>query len=284
MDKYLFIDDSGSKEWVTPHTDDFVNNPPERTEQNLNFWRGNYFVLAGVHVDSETLAKINSKINSIKIEYFGTKYVEIKSTWLRNPEKRKRNYLEKFNMTEKKLREFIDLEWYKILEDYKNSIKVQAVVLDKRYYKYREGKYPLELTVVALFDRVEKGDHKECSIVFDQMDDEIRSTQHTQGRVLRIHKKEVAIPSFQNKYSHKISFEKSCNSNMLQIADTVAYNVYRQFLDFGHEWDNSKIDTLPEYSHFEKISDLFYKSSTGQIKGYGLVKVPDPNGRRWKKG
>lgn len=284
MEKYLFIDDSGSKEWITPYTIDFVNNPPERSDQNLNFWRNNYFVLAGVHIDSENLSRVNTAINNIKIEYFGTKHVEIKSTWLRNPEKRKNNYLKAFNITEERLKDFIDNAWYKILEEHGGGIKVQAVILDKRYYKYRQDKHPLELTVVALFDRVEKGDHKECSIIFDQMDDEIRSTKHTQGRVFKVHKKEIQIPSFESKYSHKISFEKSCNSNLLQIADTIAYNVHRQFLDFGNEWDNDKLDTLPEYDHFRKISDLFYKSSKGQIKGFGLIKVPDPNGVRWRKG
>ena len=86
---FLFIDDSGSKDWETPFSNDFINNPPTRNTTNLNYWRRNYFVLAGLHITSDTLRKLNPLINKTKIKYFGTKHVEIKSEWLRNPEKRR---------------------------------------------------------------------------------------------------------------------------------------------------------------------------------------------------
>lgn len=38
-----------------------------------------------------------------------------------------------------------------------------------------------------------------------------------------------------------VSFDNSANSNFLQLADIVAYNVWRQFVEYGDEWDNSKI-------------------------------------------
>jgi len=41
---FLFVDDSGSKDWETPYSREFINSPPVRNEQNLNFWRRNYFI------------------------------------------------------------------------------------------------------------------------------------------------------------------------------------------------------------------------------------------------
>ena len=87
---FLFIDDSGSKDWETPYSDDFKKSPPIRNEANLNFWRRNYFVLAGLHISANDLKKLNPEINKAKIKCFGTKHVEIKSDWLRNPDQRKK--------------------------------------------------------------------------------------------------------------------------------------------------------------------------------------------------
>lgn len=52
MRNFLFIDDSGSKDWDTPYSFEFTYKPPTRTEQNINFWEKNYFVLAGLQIKS----------------------------------------------------------------------------------------------------------------------------------------------------------------------------------------------------------------------------------------
>lgn len=88
---FLFIDDSGSKIWGTPYAESFVKLPPVRTSQNINFWRGNYFVSSGLHISRSTITILNPKINNLKKKYFGTKHVEIKSDWLRNPSEQKKH-------------------------------------------------------------------------------------------------------------------------------------------------------------------------------------------------
>lgn len=288
MSSFFFIDDSGSKQWDTPYSSDFTVAPPARTDQNRAFWQNNYFVLAGVFIENDLIRQINPLINAKKIEVFGTKHVEIRSVQLRNPKKRKQHYLDPFGVTEEQLRDFVENFWYKIFEDNQDALQIQAVVLDKRYYKNkRADNMPLDLATQALLDRVEWHPMRESTIVFDQMDSQVRSKRGDQGRIIHLADRSINLGSFQEKYTHTaVRFEESKNSNFLQLADTAAYNTYRQFIDHGDKWDalSSHKGSLPMYSYFERISDNFYcEPTTRLVKGYGLTKLPDPIGRKWKK-
>jgi hypothetical protein len=279
----IFIDDSGSKFWDVPYAQEFVDQAPVRNNNNRNFWLHNYFVLAGVYIDSETIAKLNPLIHAKKQEVFGQSYVEIHSSSLRNPHQRRKQYLEKYNVSENDLTEFIDGFWYPMIEN-NPQMKIQAVVLDKRYHKNKRDRTPLEITVQALFDRIELGPNRTSRIVFDQMDDEVKSKKRDQGKILRIADHEINLGVFHEKYSHtSISFETSEASNFLQIADTVAYNVLRQFVDYGDKWDG--IGTSDEmYPYFKRIYGNFYcKDGSDQPKGVGITKLPDPNSFRRRK-
>lgn len=285
MSSFLFIDDSGSKQWDTPYSGDFVDHPPARTTQNRTFWQNNYFVLAGIHLDIALMRELNPKINAEKLRVFGTKHVEIRSVHLRNPEKRQKHYLDAFGITETTLKEFVEQFWYDIFETHTDQIQIQAVILDKRYYKNpRVENKPLELATQALFDRVELHPNRQCTIVFDQMDAQIKSKTRDQGQILKISDKTIDLDSFRDKYSHtSVSFEKSHHSNFLQLADTAAYNVLRQFIEFGDSWEGLE-DSLKMYPYFDRISkNLYCHPTTQQVKGYGLIKLPDPKGKKWKK-
>lgn len=290
---YLFIDDSGSKNWDTPFTQDFVDNPPARTGQNLDFWRKNYFVLGGFHIDTTSIADLDARINAEKERIFGTKFVEIHSTALRSPKNRKKEYLDKFGVTEETLREFVENFWYPLFNE--GKMQLIAIIVDKRYYKkFRPIRGPLEIAVEAMLDRNELHPHKDCTIIFDQMEDEIRSHKRDQGKVFQIADTKINLGDgkFANKYHHtSLSFEKSEKSNFLQLADMVAYNVWRQFVDFGDEWDKHHFDQpdkhrkLATYPYFEKIVNQFlHAEENKRLNGYGIVKLPDPwNGflRNW---
>jgi len=278
---FLFIDDSGSKDWETPYSREFINSPPVRNEQNLNFWRRNYFVLSGLHISVDLMSILNPRINQVKKDTFGTKHVEIKSVWMRNPDKRKKHYLDAFKVTESDLLKFTD-KWYKVFEDYRASIQLQAFVLDKRFYKNKRSQCaPLQMLAQVLFDRVELHPSRQCRIVFDQMDREIKSVKHRHGEILKISNKEIDLGSFQKRYSHlPPRFEISKNSNFLQLADTIAYNVYRQFVDFGDVWEDKNAGKLKTYPFFERIADNFYNNN-GRIAGFGIVKIPDPGKIKW---
>jgi hypothetical protein len=277
MNDFIFIYDSGSKLWDTPYARDFVDHPPVRTNINRHFWEKNYFVLAGLYIDGETIAKLNPFINEKKKEVFGTKYAEIHSNDLRNPRQRRKVYVDSFGVTEDELKDFVENFWYRIFSD-NPQIKIQAIVLDKRYYKYqRRDHSPLELTVQALFDRIEKGPNRTSRIVFDQMDSEVKSKKRDQGKILKIANHEINLGALFEKYSHaSISFERSEISNFLQLADTVVYNVLRQFVDHGDLWSDANESRIM-YPYFERILGNFYRSENGRVKGIGIVKLPDPH-------
>jgi len=279
----IFIDDSGSKLWDIPYAQEFVDRPPVRNDNNRNFWLQNYFVLAGVFVDGDTMTRLNPLINEKKWELFRTKYVEIRSSDLRNPHQRRKKYTDKFRVSDDALKEFIDDFWYPLFTN-NPQIKVQAVVLDKRYYKNHRDRLPLAIATQALFDRIELGPNKMSMIVFDQMDAEVKSIQGSQGTILKIANHEIDLGASFNTYSHtNIVFEESKNSNFLQLADTVAYNIFRQFVEYGDKWDGT-IAIDGKYSYFERIFGNFYcKGSSNQPKGVGITKLPDPNSFRRKR-
>lgn len=269
---FLFLDDSGSKDWETPHSLEFINNPPSREIPNLNFWRGNYFCLAGLYIPHSLVSTLNPEINKLKRDVFGTEHVEIKSVFMRNPEKRKKYYIDKYSITENDLRSFTD-SWYKIFEKHPKKIRLQAFVLDKRYFSTQRSEHsPLQLLSQVLFDRVELNPHRECTIVIDQMDKEIKSIKNRQGEIIKISHKEVSLNSYQEKYSMlDVRFESSANSNFLQLADTIAYNVYRQFVDFGELTRNPT--TGNTYPFLLRTLRNFHNVNS-KIYGYGIVKVP----------
>lgn len=293
MSNFLFVDDSGSKQWETPFAEDFVKHPPERTPENRNFWQGNYFVLAGVHINSQTMAELNPKINEAKEQYFGTKDAEIHSVDLRNPYRKQKKYFAKYSISPERLKEFIDECWYPLFSEF--DLQLVAIVVDKRYfYSSERQEIPLEIAAKALFDQTETHPHKECHIVFDQMDSQLKASKNEQGKILRIANTEIELDDgkYDKKFHHtSVKFDRSCSSNFLQLADTVAYNTWRQFVDYGHEWDHHSTGNnhreLPSYKYFKRIGDNFYCNEKNAVSGVGLIKVPDPihgceTCREWK--
>jgi len=167
----------------------------------------------------------------------------------------------------------------------KYKIQIQAFVLDKRYFGVikRNEFSPLQMLTQVVFDRVELHPKKDCQIIFDQMDREIKTEKHHSGQMLKISHHEISFGSFHKKYSHKeIKFESSKSSNFLQLADSIAYNVYRQFVDYGDDWDNKDISSPRMYKYFKKISNSFY-CKNDRIAGYGIVLVPSTQKIPWGK-
>ncbi len=69
-------------------------------------------------------------------------------------------------------------------------------------------------------------------------------------------------------------FVNSASSQIIQVADVAAYNVHRQFLQYGEQWEQAGLGTLSMYDHFEKISGKFRRDEHGRVQGYGIVKFP----------
>lgn len=152
-------------------------------------------------------------------------------------------------------------------------------MLDKRFYKNRKYS-PLQILIQVLFDRIEMYPVEKSYIVFDQMESRIHSEKNKQGEILKISNREIDLGSFHKKYTHvKPKFEKSKNSNFLQLADTIAYNVWRQFVNYGNWWDEDVEEELQMYPYFQKIVSNFCHKN-GRISGMGIIKVPDLKKKR----
>lgn len=277
---FFFIDDSGSRIWDNPYSREFTINPPDRNNQNLNYWRRNYFVLAGIHISAEKLSELNPLINAKKEEYFGTKYVEIKSEWLRIPEKQEKNYLSKYSITKEKLREFVENFWYGLF--LRENFTIQAFVLDKRYYAKRDT-LPIALLTQVIFDRLVMYPVDDVTVVFDQMESDIKSRKNDHGVIIDVSNGKINTSPFFNRYSHsEVRFEQSCNSNFLQISDTVSYNVFRQFVSNGDQWEQKDGKKMEIYEYLAKIFNCLHSDNYSDvINGFGIIKVPDPAHKKW---
>jgi hypothetical protein len=70
---------------------------------------------------------------------------------------------------------------------------------------------------------------------------------------------------------------------LVQLADLAAYNVYRQFVDYGREWEKPTQETLLLYSYFQRmVGNLITKD--GRVRGIGLCKLPDAAKINWGLG
>ncbi len=76
-------------------------------------------------------------------------------------------------------------------------------------------------------------------------------------------------------------FVNSAHSHLVQLADIVSYNVNRQFIEYGEQWEDQNLKKLPTYDYLDRISHKFRKDSEGRIQGYGIVKFPMRGRVRW---
>ncbi len=287
----FFIDDSGSKDYLTPYSKEFISNPP-LFEKYENFWRDNYFVLCGVRISQEEIGIVNEDINSLKTKYFGTHKVEIKSDWLRNPHKRKKKYIDKFNVTLEDLEKFGE-DLYDLISKHKDKLKLLAVVFDKRYYgdKKRQSAdgNPLAKCSQILFERLQYLNTYHL-VIFDQMESSLRIDKGNHGKILNVLRENAGMEKIYVTEYDKISdikFVQSCNENFLQIADICAYNIYRQFVHYGREWDGKNKDKdgksiMKKYKYFDKIRcNFIYMPKDKKVCGVGLVCLPDLDKCQW---
>ncbi len=287
----FFIDDSGSKDYLTPYAREFINKPPLFNKYE-KFWRDNYFVLCGVRISQEEIGIVNDEMNALKKKYFGTHKVEIKSDWLRNPHKRKKNYFDKFNISLEQLNKF-GVELYELISKNKDRLKLSAVVFDKRFYgdkKRQSGEgNPLAKCSQILFERLQYLNTYHV-VVFDQMEASLRVDKGNHGKILKVLKENEGMEKiFVTEYDKisDIKFAESSKENFLQIADICAYNIYRQFVHYGREWDGQKKDksgksVMKKYKYFDKIRCNFIHIPQGKkVCGVGLMCLPDMNKCQW---
>lgn len=245
----LFLDDSWQKEYFHEYNRNYVENMPT----GRDFLMKNFFCLAWVYISKNNLLDLDNQIKDIKKKYFTTSNIEIKSTWLRSPQKRKEKYLDPFNLTDEELNNF----WNEIIDfisNNKEKIKIIWAIFDKRYYRYRDRNeaIPLLKTTQVIFEKVEII-WKPCEIVFDQMEKSLKIAKwDNHHKILLVKENDWMEKVFIDEYKKikNIEFQKSSIDNFLQLADLSAYNIYRQFVEHYHDWEKWDIKM---YEYFKKI-------------------------------
>lgn len=282
----VFVDDSGKKEYLNPYSKEFIDNPPD-TANYLQFWRDNYFVLCGVKVVIGDISEINGAINALKQRYFNTHKVEIKSDWLRNPKQRNKHYISVFGITESILLEFIN-KLYELIAVYKGKMKLVAVVFDKRFYGQAKRKMPEGTPLVkctqVLFERLQYLED-ECIVIFDQMEEHLKIDKGNHEKILKIHQTGGDFENIFVKTFDKIldvEFKKSSIENFIQIADLCAYNIFRQFVEYGRQWQTKDAQSMPTYRYFDKMRCNFQAHPvTEKVVGIGLSCIPNIGKCNW---
>lgn len=281
----LFVDDSGSKDYIDKYDLNNISSP-SNYEDDVAFWRNNYFVLCGVQVKNSDLGTINSEFNDLKKHFFGTPNVEIKSERLRQPFSQRKHYLEPFGLTPEALKDF-SLKYHDLITGHKAELKLFAIVFDKRYIRNRDepNHNPLLKSCHLLFERVEMTGAK-TKIIFDQMESSLHKTKGSQGKILNVRNKNDGMRNiFFSDYKNitDLEFQDSRHSNFLQIADICAYNVHRQFQMYGRHWikNPEKGKGLPSYEFFDRIAHNFYCNSRGRVSGIGIKLFPVPTDK-WR--
>lgn len=256
----------------------------ESGQREYNSKSSRHFVLATVAISDGDWREWNKKINAIKQKCFGTTQVEWKSVNLRQPEKQHKFYLEPFGIAPEKLTAGVE-EMFTLIVD--APLTLFAVVIDKRQMmtQYVSPVPATEMAYELLLERIARFlsgcDNAPCGIVIHDLIQESSSSQARshQKAILELHERfqdrgRTGFASVE-KIIEGVHFLPTDQSNFLQLADLVAYNVYRQFTNHWEEWDEGQaFATMTKYPFFERILPKFYKSGAGAIKGYGIKKFP----------
>lgn len=262
----------------------------ESGQREYNAKSSRHFVLGAIAISDTDWREWNQKINAIKQECFGTTQVEWKSVNLRQPDKCRRFYLEPFGITQGTLTAGVEA-LYTLIND--APLTLFAAVIDKRQMmtQYVNPVSSTEMAYELLLERVAgflySCDNAPCGIIIHDLiqestGSEVRSHQKT---IVELHEKfqkrgKTDFASIE-KIIEGVHFLPTDQSNFLQVADLVAYNVYRQFNDSWESWEEGKsLSSMPKYEFFERLLPKFYKSSAGTVKGYGIKKFPTEAGKK----
>lgn len=265
----LYLDDSGQKEYL-----------PEGKSYGHNLSR--YFVLGGYYTSMREAGWLVERLKAAKLRAFGTTAVEVKSNWLRMPEEREKRYLHPFGISEQQLTAFVDDFYSQALDA---DITLMACVVDKQHMVEKYGKdkwYTPAVAYEALVQRMQNAlgpEGLEFRVIIDDMTRKTPNASAYRENLKRHHAQlkrsgcnfvRMRVDSLVG----DLRFVNSRDSNAVQVADLVSYNVFRQFREYGEEWEDVGLAQLPSYDWFRRMAPKFRRGPNNRIQGYGVVKFP----------
>ncbi len=264
----IYIDDSGEKEYG-----------PKSSQ---------YFVYAGVVVAVADEPQFNAVIADAKHACFGRTDVELKSNWLRIPHEREKRYLSLHGVTDEKLTTMVNAIYEWIV---KADIQLVAAVIDKpqMQQKYKDPWHPSATAYLYLLQRYQREMARRGGLGYVTVDDmEGASAAQNQWRdLLRSQHKKLkkeGCPLTKLRFDNvadEFRFGGSERFHLLQVADFVAYNVLRQFRQYGEQWDDPAKGDLPMYPRLRQLLPRFMRGPKNELQGWGIVKWPSMHTGRW---
>lgn len=272
----LFIDDSGNKEYS-----------PDGRYVRRGGGRTPYFVFGGLLVTPAEAGFINRSMRDLKLRTFGDDDVEIKAHWLRRNAERNRRYLEPYSLEPEELTLFTEA----IYDLLRGAVcKLVACVVDKAEVQHLYGDkayYAPTIAYDCLLQRVQQ-EMMDCRGEVHVTVDAMTGATSAGNQHLYLLKRQHALLQSRGSTLLKgmsfdrvggIAFRDSKLDERLQLADLVAYAVYRQFVDYGADWeDDSK--PLELYDYLGRLAPKF-RNRDGRIQGYGIVKFPMNRRVKW---
>lgn len=273
----LYIDDSGTKEYA---------DDPKEYESRRG--KSRYFVFGAALLSPDAVSRLSSRIIRLKLEYFEIDSVEIKSNWLRNPNEREKHYLQPFDVSEDELKEFVNRIYGAVV---RADLILLGAVVDKKHMQedYPNPWYAPAVAYDILLQRVQQqvGKDAEVSVIIDDMTGATPRGNQYKSNLSRQHQRLLQRGSALMKgmsfscLHGSLKFVNSAHSQILQVADLISYNINRQFMDYGDEWETAGIGKLPTYPYFKRILVKFRQGQQGRIQGYGIAKFPLRRRIRW---
>jgi hypothetical protein len=264
----LYLDDSGQKEYAPPGV---------KYSSGLS----RYFVLGGYLTTTREAGRLAEEVRALKLHTFGTTQVEIKSNWLRIPHEREARYLKPFGLTESELRELVDSYYGAVLAA---DLNLLAAVVDKAHMAevYPKPWYTPAIAYEAIVQRLQNElspTGGSAGVVIDDMTGKTPNNSEYKANLTRHHEQLKRTGSALLRIpitvlSGRLKFVNSKDSELIQIADVISYNVFRQFRDYGEEWEQLGLEQLPTYDWFRRMASKFRRGPEGRIQGYGVVKLP----------
>ena len=217
----IFVDESGEREYG------------DRTSA--------YFVYNGNILKNKNIRVVEEEIKKIKLAFFDDESVEFKSNWFRIPKERKKRYLEPHDLTETEFK-IVTKEIYRVLKE--SPITIIASVIDKKLMikKYRERAYnPSSFAYEILMERYQfylSSVDGYGKVIMDDISGKTPTGSQYKKLIKSLHPKIYSYGTTIQKVKidrvpNPPSFWPSTKSNILQLSDICAYNVFRQFREYG---------------------------------------------------
>ena len=266
----LYVDDSGNREY----------------DKDLNYTtsgRERHFVYGAILLTEANESRLIARFRDLKKATFGRPDIEIKSNWLRIPAERKKRYLDPFGLSDTQLSDFSNA-CYELIREH--ELELIAVAVDKLHMQetYAPPRQPWQAPTAAyefLMQRVVQAVPKDSTVevVVDDIGGKNDKDKEYRDMLADHHEKlRKSGSSLQSKLSFAclsgpVRFRASEHTDLIQLADLVAYCIFRQFREYPDAWeaDTPKLTTYP---YLGRIFRKFRCGPGNRVQGFGIVKVP----------